>query len=84
MVKDVRGHGDVIWVWPEIDASKEATGSDQGGCNVITSFAQHDRSETDNEEKSFELKAGKTYKKLKPETLKSMGYVTPSDARREQ
>jgi len=84
LVKDFRGHGDAISVCTEIDASKEATGFVQDGCNIITSLVQRGLFEVNNEEKSSRSEAAKPSKKGKPETSKSMGHVTPSDARREQ
>jgi len=84
LVKDFRGHGDAIWICTEIDASKEATGFVQDGCNIITSLVQRGLSEVSNEEESSRSEATKPSKKGKPETSMSMGDVTPSDARREQ
>jgi len=83
LVKAFRGHGDIIWVRTEIDASRDAADFDEDYCNVITCLDQHDPSESgdESEEESSESEAENTSRKR---NLKDSAGETGSDSRRKQ
>lgn len=86
LIKKFRGHGDIIWVRTEIEASKEAAEFDEDYCNVITSLTEHDQSESDNEseEEPSEEEEEQTSKKRKPENQKGSRGEAQHASRRKQ
>jgi nicotinamidase-related amidase/alkylated DNA repair dioxygenase AlkB len=73
LVKQFRGHGDIIWVRTEINASKRAAEFDEDYCNVITSLTQHDQSDSEDEsdDEPSESEAEQTSRKRKTENHQS-------------
>ena len=73
LVKQFQGHGDIIWVRTEINASKKATEFDEDYCNVITSLTQHDQSDSEDEsdDEPSESEAEQTSRKRKTENHQS-------------
>lgn len=43
LIQQFRGHGDIIWIRTETEASKSPTDLDEDSCSIITSLTQHDR-----------------------------------------
>jgi nicotinamidase-related amidase/alkylated DNA repair dioxygenase AlkB len=86
LVKQFRGHGDIIWVRTEINASKKAAEFDEDYCNVITSLTEHDQSESDDEsdEEPSDSEADQTSRKRKPETYKASRGEAQSASKRKQ
>ena len=86
LVKEFRGHGDIIWVRTEIDASKNAADFDEDYCSVITSLDQHDQSESDDEseEEPSESEEEQASRKRKPENTKGSGGEAQSTSSRKQ
>lgn len=75
LVKQFRGHGDIIWVRTEINASKETAEFDQDYCSVITSLTQHDQSDSEDEsdDEPSESEAEQTSRKRKTENHQKIG-----------
>jgi nicotinamidase-related amidase/alkylated DNA repair dioxygenase AlkB len=67
LIKEFRGHGDIIWIRTEIDAARDASDVDEDACNVITSLNQHDQSdsEDDSEDEASESDAAQPSRKRK-------------------
>ena len=86
LVKQFRGHGDIIWVRTEIKASKEAAEFDEDYCSVITSLAQHDQSDSEDEsdDEPSESEAEQTSRKRKTENHQSSRSEARNAARRKQ
>jgi nicotinamidase-related amidase/alkylated DNA repair dioxygenase AlkB len=86
LVKQFRGHGDVIWVRTEINASKKAAEFDEDYCNVITSLTQHDQSESEDEsdDEPSESEAEQTSRKRKTENRQSSMSEARNASRRKQ
>jgi nicotinamidase-related amidase/alkylated DNA repair dioxygenase AlkB len=86
LVKQFRGHGDVIWVRTEINASKKAAEFDEDYCNVITSLTQHDQSESEDEsdDEPSESEAEQTSRKRKTENRQSSTSEARNASRRKQ
>jgi nicotinamidase-related amidase/alkylated DNA repair dioxygenase AlkB len=86
LVKQFRGHGDVIWVRTEINASKKAAEFDEDYCNVITSLTQHDQSESEDEsdDEPSESEAEQTSRKRKTENRQSSMSEAQNASRRKQ
>jgi nicotinamidase-related amidase/alkylated DNA repair dioxygenase AlkB len=82
LVEHFRGHGDIIWVRTEINASKKATEFDEDYCTVITSLTQHDQS--DSEDESDEEPSEQTSRKRKTENHQSSRSETRNASSRKQ
>lgn len=52
LIDKFRGHGEIIWIRTEIDASRHPSDVDEDACNVITSLDQHDQPESDDDSDS--------------------------------
>jgi nicotinamidase-related amidase/alkylated DNA repair dioxygenase AlkB len=67
LIKEFRGHGDIIWIRTEIDASRDPSDVDVDGCNVITSLDQHDQSDSEDgsEDEASESDAAQPSRKRK-------------------
>jgi nicotinamidase-related amidase/alkylated DNA repair dioxygenase AlkB len=67
LIKEFRGHGDVIWIRTEIDASRDPSDVDINACNVVTSLDQHDQSDSEDgsEDEASESDAAQPSRKRK-------------------
>jgi nicotinamidase-related amidase/alkylated DNA repair dioxygenase AlkB len=67
LIKEFRGHGDIIWIRTEIDAARDASDVDEDACNVITSLNQHDQSDSEDgsEDEASESDAAQPSRKRK-------------------
>jgi nicotinamidase-related amidase/alkylated DNA repair dioxygenase AlkB len=49
LIDEFRGHGEIIWIRTEIDATSDPSNVGEDACNVITSLDQHERSDSEDD-----------------------------------
>jgi nicotinamidase-related amidase/alkylated DNA repair dioxygenase AlkB len=86
LVKQFRGHGDIIWIRTEIDAPRKPSDFDEDYCNVITSLTEHDESnsEDQSDDEPSESEAEQASRKRKTEDHQSSRSEAQNASRRKQ